>query len=110
MTTLTMFRTVQLALALSPLLATAAGAQRAVDLLDELQAHLAARRSEPVRAARLLGIVAGLGVPLEEPEAEEAVQLRASLVTELGAARFAQEERFGQTLPADEAMALALGD
>jgi len=38
---LTTFRTVLLALALSPLLASAAGAGQAVELLDELQAHLA---------------------------------------------------------------------
>jgi hypothetical protein len=37
-------------------------------------------------------------------------QLRAALIAELGEARFAQEERYGQTLPADMAMALALDD
>jgi outer membrane lipoprotein-sorting protein len=41
MTTLTMFRTVHLTLVLSPFLATAAGGQRAGELIDELQAHLA---------------------------------------------------------------------
>ena len=41
MTTLTLFRTVPLVLVLSPLLATAAGGQRAAELIDELQAHLA---------------------------------------------------------------------
>jgi hypothetical protein len=41
MTTLTLVRTVQLALVLAPWLAPAAGGQRAADLLDALQAHLA---------------------------------------------------------------------
>jgi outer membrane lipoprotein-sorting protein len=40
-TTLTLYRTIQLLLALSPILATAGGAQRAVDLIDQLQARLA---------------------------------------------------------------------
>jgi outer membrane lipoprotein-sorting protein len=41
MTTLTLFRTVHLALVLLSFLATAAGGQRAGELIDELQAHLA---------------------------------------------------------------------
>jgi predicted ATPase/DNA-binding SARP family transcriptional activator len=73
-------------------------------------ADAAARRSELVRAARLLGILAALGVPLDEPEAEESAQLRASLIAQLGEARFTQEEQIGQALPEDEAMALALGE
>jgi predicted ATPase/DNA-binding SARP family transcriptional activator len=82
-------------------------------------ADAAARRREPVRAAQLLGILTALGVPMGEPGSEEwapfraslieeSVPMRASLITELGESRFAEEERFGQTLPADKAMVLAL--
>jgi outer membrane lipoprotein-sorting protein len=41
MTTLTLFRTVHLALVLAPFLTLAAGGQRAGELIDEIQAHLA---------------------------------------------------------------------
>jgi outer membrane lipoprotein-sorting protein len=44
MATLTLHRTVQLLLALSLFLATAGGAQRAVDLIDQLQVRLAHRQ------------------------------------------------------------------
>jgi tetratricopeptide (TPR) repeat protein len=71
-------------------------------------ADAAALRSEPVRAARLLGILSGMKVPLDEPEAVEAAHLRATLITEVGETRFNQEERYGQSLPADKAMGLAL--
>jgi hypothetical protein len=74
-------------------------------------AEAAARQGELVRAARPLGITAAAGgPPLKAEEAEEANPLRAALIAELGPDRFAQEEEFGRSLPAEKAMALTLGD
>jgi hypothetical protein len=43
-----------------------------------------------------------------EPEAADARQVRSALIAELGAERLEREERFGQLLLVDQALALAV--
>jgi predicted ATPase/DNA-binding SARP family transcriptional activator len=73
-------------------------------------AELATAGGQAVRAARLLGacetLRSTLGRVLFRKEREMLERLRASLTTELGAARLAAEMKLGQEMSEEEAMAL----
>jgi predicted ATPase/DNA-binding SARP family transcriptional activator len=70
------------------------------------------QRDHSVRVARLLGAADAIrsvhGAALGEKKKADLAEIRAQLMTQLGEARFAEEEQAGRAMSVEEAIALAL--